>query len=80
MLAGLTPSVGSVGNTLDNALEETTIGLYKPSACARAPPVRRGPPATLADTEEATSAWVHWYNNERPCTDSAVSHRAGHTN
>ena len=38
MLEGLIPSIGTVGDALDNALCETTIGLYKrPSACALAP-------------------------------------------
>lgn len=35
MLAGLKLSIGTVGDVLDNGLAETTIGLYKPSACAR---------------------------------------------
>jgi putative transposase len=55
MLAGLTPSIGSVGDALDNALAETTIGLYKTECVREGSPFRRGPLATLADLEEATS-------------------------
>jgi putative transposase len=64
-LEGLTPSIGSVGDAYDNALAETTIGLYK-TECVRADsPFRRGPIRTLANLEEITSAWVHWYNTRR---------------
>lgn len=71
MLTGLTPSIGTVGDALDNALAETTIGLYKTECVRENSPFRRGPLATLADLEEATSAWVHWYNTER------LMHRLG---
>ena len=71
MLAGLTPSVGTVGDALDNALAETTIGLYKTECIRDDSPFRRGPLAFLVDVEEATSAWVHWYNNAR------LMHRLG---
>lgn len=57
MLAGLIPSIGSVGDALDNALAETTIGLYKTECLRAGSPFRRGPLTTLADLEEATSAW-----------------------
>jgi putative transposase len=71
MLAGIAPSVGSVGDAYDNALAETTIGLYK-SECARdGSPFRDGPIATLAGLEKITAAWVHWYNTER------LMHRLG---
>jgi putative transposase len=71
MLAGLTPSVGTVGDALDNALAETTIGLYK-TECIRADsPFRSGPLRTLADLEDITGAWVHWYNTAR------LMHRLG---
>ena len=70
-LDGLTPSIGSVGDAYDNALAETTIGLYK-TECVRADsPFRHGPIHTLADLEEITSAWVHWYNTRR------LMHRLG---
>jgi transposase InsO family protein len=65
MLAGLIPSIGTVGDALDNALAETTIGLYKTECVREDSPFRYGPLATLADLEQATSAWVHWYNTDR---------------
>jgi putative transposase len=71
MLAGLTPSIGTVGDALDNALAETTIGLYKTECVREDSPFRHGPLATLADLEEVTSAWVVWYNNDR------LMHRLG---
>jgi putative transposase len=71
MLAGLTPSVGTVGDALDNALAETTIGLYKTECVRDGSPFRNGPLRTLADIEDATSAWVHWYNTNR------LMHRLG---
>lgn len=96
MLAGLTPSVGSVSDALDNALAETTIGLYKTECVREGSPFRRGPLATLADLEAATSTWVHWYNTERlmhrlgrvPPAEAEADYyaandpadRAGHTN
>jgi putative transposase len=70
-LEGLTPSVGTVGDALDNALAETTIGLYKTECLRNGSPFRRGPLATLADLEDVTSAWVHWYNTQR------LMHRLG---
>jgi putative transposase len=71
MLAGLNGSIGTVGDAYDNALAETTIGLYK-SECARdGSPFRDGPLKTLADVEKITSGWVHWYNNDR------LMHRTG---
>ena len=71
MLAGLAGSVGSVGDAYDNALAETTIGLYKTECTRDGSPFRTGPIATLADLEECTSAWVHWYNTQR------LMHRLG---
>lgn len=71
MLAGLTPSIGTVGDALDNALAETTIGLYKTECTRDGSPFRNGPLETLADVEEITSAWVHWYNTSR------LMHRLG---
>ena len=63
--ARLTPSVGTVGDALDNALAETTIGLYK-TECVQAESLfRAGPVRALADLEEITSAWVRWYNTAR---------------
>lgn len=70
-LQGLRPSIGSVGDAYDNALAETTIGLYKAECIASDSPFRKGPFRTIADVEEATSAWVHWYNTGR------LMHRLG---
>jgi putative transposase len=58
--AGVDASVGSIGDGYDNALAETTIGLYKTEKIHR-----EGPWRTLADVELATLEWVDWYNNER---------------
>ena len=70
-LSGLRPSVGSVGDAYDNALAETTIGLYK-NVCIRADsPFRRGPLSTLADVEGITADYVAWYNQQR------LMHRLG---
>jgi putative transposase len=65
MLAGLIPSVGTVGDALDNALAEITIGLYKTECVPEGSPFRTGPLLTLADPEHITAAWVHWYNAAR---------------
>jgi putative transposase len=71
MLEGLIPSVGTVGDALDNALCETTIGLYKTECVREGSPFRSGPIDTLAELENATSAWVAWYNASR------LMHRLG---
>jgi putative transposase len=70
-LAGLTLSIGTVGDALDNALAETTIGLYKTECVRSDSPFRRGPLATRSDVEAITAEWVDWYNNHR------LSHRLG---
>lgn len=70
-LQGMLPSVGSVGDAFDNALAETTIGLYKAECIAAHSPFRTGPFRVLSDVEEATSSWVHWYNTSR------LMHRLG---
>jgi hypothetical protein len=57
-LSGLRPSVGSVGDAYDNALAETTIGLYK-NECVRADsPFRRGPLRVLGDVELITADYL----------------------
>jgi putative transposase len=71
MLEGLIPSIGTVGDALDNALCETTIGLYKTECVRAGSPFRAGPIRTLADLENMTSAWVSWYNTTR------LMHRLG---
>ena len=58
--AGIEPSVGSVGDSYDNALAETINGLYKTEV------IRRGGPwRTREAVEWATLDWVEWYNNRR---------------
>jgi putative transposase len=59
---GAVPSIGSVGDSFDNALAETVIGLYK-TELIRGPD--QGPWRTIDDVELATLGWVHWYNTER---------------
>jgi transposase InsO family protein len=58
--AGAQPSVGSVGDSYDNALAETIIGLYKTEVIQR-----RGPWRTLDAVEYATLEWVDWFNHRR---------------
>jgi putative transposase len=65
LLHGMIPSIGSVGDAFDNALAETTIGLYKHESSDPTHPFRRGPPDRLVDLELITADWVHWYNTSR---------------
>jgi transposase InsO family protein len=58
--AGVEPSVGSVGDSYDNALAETINGLYKAEVIHR-----RGPWRTFEAVELATLEWVDWFNNRR---------------
>ena len=58
--AGIEPSVGSVGDSYDNALAETINGLYKAEVIHR-----RGPWRSLEAVEFATLEWVDWFNNRR---------------
>ena len=58
--AGIEPSVGSRGDSYDNALAESIIGLYKTEVIRR-----RGPWRGPEDVEFATLEWVHWYNTQR---------------
>jgi transposase InsO family protein len=58
--AGVEPSVGSVGDSYDNALAETINGLYKAEIIHR-----RGPWRSLEAVEFATLEWVDWFNNRR---------------
>ena len=58
--AGIEPSVGSVGDSYDNALAETVIGLFKTEVIRR-----RGPWRNIEAVEFATPDWVDWYNNRR---------------
>jgi putative transposase len=58
--AGIEPSVGSVGDSYDNALAETINGLYKAEVIHR-----RGPWRNFEAVEFATLDWVDWFNNRR---------------
>jgi transposase InsO family protein len=58
--AGIERSVGSVGDSYDNALAETVIGLYKTEVIRR-----RGPWRHIDAVEFATLSWVDWFNNRR---------------
>jgi putative transposase len=71
LLEGFNASIGTVGDAYDNALAETTIGLYKTECIRDDSPFRCGPLETIADVEKITSEWVHWYNTSR------LMHRLG---
>jgi transposase InsO family protein len=58
--AGIEPSVGSVGDSYDNALAETINGLFKAEVIHR-----RGPWRTAEAVEFATLEWVDWFNHRR---------------
>jgi len=58
--AGAVNSVGSKGDSFDNALAETIIGLYKTELIRR-----RGPWKGIDDVEYATLEWVDWFNHRR---------------
>jgi transposase InsO family protein len=57
---GIEPSVGSVGDSYDNALAETINGLFKTEVIHR-----RGPWRSAETVEFATLEWVDWFNNRR---------------
>ncbi|QXT38004.1 IS3 family transposase (plasmid) [Sphingomonas sanguinis] len=58
--AGIEPSVGSVGDSYDNALAETINGLYKAEVIHR-----RGPWRSFEAVEFATLEWIDWFNHRR---------------
>ena len=58
--AGIEPSVGSVGDSYDNAMAESIIGLYKTELIRM-----RGPWRNLDNVEYATLEWVDWFNHRR---------------
>ncbi len=68
---GWCPRSARLGTAFDNALAETTIGLYKNEAVRDDSPFRRGPLHRLADVELLTADWVGWYNTDR------LMHRLG---
>ena len=57
---GINPSVGSAGDSYDNALAESVIGLFKTEVIRR-----KGPWKSLESVEYATLEWVDWFNNRR---------------
>ena len=58
--AGIEPSVGSIGDSYDNALAESVIGLFKTEV------IRIGGPwQSLESVEFATLEWVDWFNHRR---------------
>ncbi|WP_329173359.1 integrase core domain-containing protein [Streptomyces sp. NBC_01477] len=58
--AGIAASIGSVGNAYDNALMESTIGLFKTELIKPGRPWR-----TLSQVELATAEWIDWYCHRR---------------
>ncbi|KAB7754314.1 transposase IS401 [Mycolicibacterium phlei DSM 43239 = CCUG 21000] len=60
---GAVPSIGTVGDSFDNALAETVNGYYKAELIYG--PARSGPWKTVEDVELATLSWVHWHNTSR---------------
>ncbi len=58
--AGIDASVGSRGDSYDNALAESVIGLFKTEVIRR-----QGPWRSLEEVEFATLTWVHWFNTTR---------------
>ena len=82
---GAQPSIGSVGDSYDNALAESVNSLYK-TELIRGPD--QGPWRTVEDVELATLGWVHWWNTERlhgylddrPPIEAETAYHAQHTN
>jgi transposase InsO family protein len=64
-LEGIAASIGSIGDAYDNALAESTIGLFKNEAIRDDSPFRNGPLRALDDVEWITMCWVDWYNTSR---------------
>jgi putative transposase len=58
--AGARPSIGSIGDSYDNAMAESIIGLFKTELIRR-----QGPWRSVDVVELATLEWVDWYNNRR---------------
>jgi putative transposase len=66
--AGIAGSIGTVGDALDNALCESTIGLFKTEAINLTGPAW----ANRRDVEWQVAHWVHWYNTTR--LHSSIGH------
>jgi putative transposase len=60
---GAVPSIGTIGDSYDNALAETVNGYYKAELIYG--PARSGPWKTVEDVELATLGWVYWHNTDR---------------
>jgi putative transposase len=60
---GATPSIGTIGDSFDNALAETVNGYYKAELIYG--PARNCPWKTVEDVELATLGWVYWHNTTR---------------
>jgi putative transposase len=60
---GALPSIGTVGDSYDNALAETVIGYFKAELIRG--PTRTSPWKSVEDVELATLGWVHWHNTQR---------------
>jgi putative transposase len=60
---GAVPSIGTVGDSFDNALAETVNGYYKAELIYG--PAKTGPWRTVEDVELATLSWVYWHNTSR---------------
>jgi len=84
-LEGIAASIGSIGDAYDNALAESTIGLFKTEAIREDSPFRDSPLRTVDDVEWVTAEWVDWYNTRRlhstlgdiPPDEYEASHYAG---
>ena len=61
--AGIAGSIGTVGDALDNALMESTIGLYKTELILPYSSTRNW--SGVREVERETAEWIRWYNNER---------------
>jgi putative transposase len=66
--AGIAGSIGTVGDAYDNALMESTIGLFKTEVIEH----ERTTWASWREVEQATASWVRWYNHDR--LHSAIGH------
>ena len=68
LAAGIAGSIGTVGDALDNALCDSTIGLFKTEAINLTGPAW----ADRRDVEWQVARWVHWYNTDR--LHSSIGH------
>jgi transposase InsO family protein len=73
--AGITGSIGTVGDALDNALMESTIGLYKTEVIEHEKPTGRSW-SGRAEVEKATASWVHWFTPPVSTPRSATSRQS----